>query len=91
MAFEGYLIYLGENNIPFPNDYILKESFHISPGRRQDINSGLNNKYVLRRNVAKHTRTTIEFSAIEVNNIELVKMCKLFRDNYIDELERKIY
>lgn len=91
MAFEGYLIYIGDDEVPFSNEYIFKETFHISPGKRQDVNSGLNNNYVLRRNVAAHTRTTIEWSAPpQIDNITMVKICNQFTSKYISELERKV-
>lgn len=91
MAFEGSLIYLGDSNVPFPNDFIFKETYSIAPEQRQDVNSGLNGNFVMLRNVAAHTRTKIEWNTIpEITNNDLIQLCKLFSDNYISSIERKI-
>ena len=50
MGYDGNLLYIISREgkqIPFPEDYIFKESYNITPNQKQDVNSKLAANYVL--------------------------------------------
>ena len=88
MAFEGYLLKMGAE--VFPLSFVYKESYEITPNRRQDLNSTRNANGVLQRNVLAHRPSTISLSTKPMNNVELAKMMELITRNFVVENERKI-
>lgn len=60
MAFSGYLIKVGSNNIP--NRFISLKSYKSTPNRQQDLDSYRDANGYLKRNILPHTATTIQFS-----------------------------
>ena len=94
MGYDGNLLYIISREgkqIPFPEDYIFKESYNITPNQKQDINSKLAANYVLKRRVAAHRRSKIEWNLIpEVNNDELFSLQRLFLDNILNEDEENV-
>lgn len=88
MAFEGYLLKMGAE--VFPLSFVYKESYEITPNRRQDLNSTRNANGVLQRNVLAHRPSTISLSTKPMNNVELAKMMELITRNFVAENERKI-
>ncbi len=94
MGYDGNLLYIisrGGKLIPFPEDYIYKESYHVTPNQKQDINSKLAANYVLKRRVAAHRRSKIEFNTIpEIDNEEMYTLSKLFLDNVLNADEENV-
>lgn len=94
MGYDGNLLYIISREgkqIPFPEDYIFKESYNIVPNQKQDINSRLAANYVLKRRVAKHRRSKIEWNLIpEIDNDELYQLQRLFLDNILNEDEENV-
>lgn len=88
--YNGKLIYIGEDSFPFPNDYIYKGSYRTGT-KTQDVNSKLQNNYVLRRNVAEHTRATIDFSLPSgMTNEVFPDIYKMFEDRFIVLKEKDV-
>lgn len=94
MGYDGNLLYIISREgkqIPFPEDYIFKESYNITPNQKQDINSKLAANYVLKRRVAKHRRSKIEWNLIpDIDNDELYGLRRLFLDNVLNEDEENV-
>lgn len=94
MGYDGNLLYIISREgklLPFPEDYIFKESYNITPNQKQDINSKLSADYVLKRRVAAHRRSKIEFNTIpELNNDEMYTLLELFLDNVLNESEENV-
>lgn len=94
MGYDGNLLYIISREgklIPFPEDYIFKESYNITPEQKQDINSKLAANYVLKRRVAKHRRSKIEWNSIpEIDNDEFYALQRLFLDNIINADEESV-
>lgn len=88
MAFNGSLISLGGEN--FPLGYVYKDSYKVTPNRRQDLDSGRNANGVLIRNVLDHTASTISFTVKPMYNTDLANMMAFIRSHYINEKEKKI-
>lgn len=88
MAFEGYLLKIG-NDI-FPLSCVFKESYEITPNRRLDLDSTRNANGELTRNVVSHTASTILFQTKPMWNDELSDMMKFIKDRYLNESEKKI-
>ena len=88
MAFEGYLLKMGGD--VFPLSFVYKESYKITPNRRQDLDSGRNANGVLERNVLDHMPSTISFQAKPMNNTDLDKMMSFIRSHYVSEREKKL-
>lgn len=60
MSFEGYLIKAGSQKISMK--YIQAQSYKSTPNRQIDLDAYRDADGILRRNIAPHTVTTIEFS-----------------------------
>ncbi len=94
MGYDGNLLYIISREgklIPFLEDYIYKESYHATPNQKQDINSKLAANYVLKRRVAAHRRSKIEFNTIPgINNEELYTLSRLFLDNVLNVDEENV-
>lgn len=94
MGYDGNLIYIISREgkqIPFPEDYIFKESYNITPNQKQDVNSKLSANYVLKRRVAKHRRSKIEWNLVpEIDNDELYMLQRLFLDNILNADEENV-
>jgi hypothetical protein len=90
MAFNGTLLQFGADK--FPSKWIQAESYIVTPERRLDLDSGVNNANgVLQRNVLEHRATTISFSVrdgmFEDENAELWAWIAA---HYIIESEQKV-
>lgn len=94
MSFDGGLIYLynpssGQyDNLPL--SYMFKESYKVTPNRRQDLDSGRNANGVLERNVLDHTASTIEFETKPTWNKTIGELNQFIRSHYIVEKEKKL-
>lgn len=88
MAFNGYLLKIGQT--VFPLSFVFKESYDITPNRRQDLDPFRDANGKLNRNVVPHMVTTISIKTKPMWNNEMNKLMKLIRDNYINEKEKKV-
>lgn len=88
MAFDGYLLKVGAEI--FPLSFVFKESYEVTPNRRQDLNSTRNANGILQRNVLAHRPSTISLSTKPMDNTELEKMMELITRNFVAENERKV-
>lgn len=88
MAFNGYLLKMGGDI--FPLSFVYKESYKVTPNRRQDLDSGRNANGVLQRNVLDHMPSTISFQAKPMHNDELDEMMSFIRSHYAVEKEKKV-
>lgn len=88
MAFNGYLLKMGADI--FPLSFVYKESYKVSPNRRQDLDSGRNANGVLERNVLDHMPSTISFQTKPMWNNELDEMMSFIRGHYSVEKEKKV-
>lgn len=88
MAFNGYLLKMGADI--FPLSFVYKESYKVTPNRRQDIDSGRNANGVLERNVLDHAPSTISFQTKPMWNNDLEEMMSFIRSHYSVEKEKKV-
>lgn len=88
MAFNGYLLKMGEDI--FPLSFVYKESYKVVPNRRQDLDSSRNANGKLERNVLDHMPSTIVFQTKPMFNDDLDKMMTFIRTHYTIEKEKKI-
>ena len=88
MAFSGYLLSLGGSNLPLK--YIYKESYKVTPNRRQDLDPKRDEEGKLHRNTLSHTATTISFQTKPMWNDEMASLMSLIRGSYSNTLEKKV-
>lgn len=95
MSFNGSLLSFsnddGKTWTNFPLKYVFKESYNIAPNRRQDLDSTRNANGKLKRNVLKHTASTINFQTKPMYNKDMAKMMKIISDHYVITREKKLY
>lgn len=88
MAFQGYLMKIGQT--VFPLSFVFKESYNITPNRRQDLDPFRDANGKMNRKVVPHTVSTISITTKPMWNDEMSNMMKLIRDNYLNEKEKKV-
>lgn len=89
MAFNGSLIKLSGDN--FPLQYVFKESYKVTPNRRQDLDPYRDANGLLHRNTLSHTATTITFQTKPMWNDEFDTMMSFIRTRYTNSLEKKLH
>ena len=89
MAFNGSLIKLSGDN--FPLQYVFKESYKVTPNRRQDLDPYRDANGLLHRNTISHTATTIQFQTKPMWNDEFDAMMSFIRSRYTNSLEKKLH
>lgn len=88
MAFNGSLLSLGGTN--FPLKYVYKESYKVTPNRRQDLDPKRVESGILKRNTLEHTVTTIQFQTKPMWNNEFDTLMSFIRGKYTNPLEKKL-
>lgn len=88
MAYYGYVMRFGSDR--FDMGYIYRDSFSITPNRRQDLDSYRNANGRLVRNVLSHTATTITFQTVPMKRSKFATMMTFIRNHFSNEQERKI-
>lgn len=88
MAFNGYLIKSGDDT--FPLRYVYKESYKVTPNRRQDLDPYRDANGKLHRNTLSHTASTIEFQTRPMWNNEFEAVMSWLRSHYSNSQEKKI-
>lgn len=88
MAFNGSLLKFSGDN--FPLKYVFKESYKVTPNRRQDLDPYRDGNGSLHRNTLSHTATTIEFQTKPMWNSEFEQMMSFIRNHYTNTQEKKL-
>lgn len=87
MAFTGSLLSLGGSN--FPLQYVYKESYKVTPNRRQDLDPKRDETGVLHRNTLEHTATTIQLQTKPMYQNDMANLMAFLRNSYSNSLEKK--
>lgn len=88
MAFDGYLLKLSGDTLPLK--YIYKESYKVTPNRRQDLDPKRDETGKLHRNTLSHTASTIEFTTKPMWNNEMAALMSFIRSRYTNTSEKKV-
>lgn len=91
MAYSGYLIKLGgSSGVVLPMEYIALGSYKSNPNQRMEAKATRSVTGVMHRTTVEHTATKIEFETPVITNTQLNALTSMFRNHYINTLERKI-
>lgn len=88
MAFNGSLLKFSGDN--FPLKYVFKESYKVTPNRRQDLDPCRDGNGYLHRNTLSHTATTIQFQTKPMWNDQFEQMMNFIRGHYTNTQEKKL-
>lgn len=88
MAFNGSLLKFSGDN--FPLKYVFKESYKVTPNRRQDLDPYRDGNGYLHRNTLSHTATTIQFQTKPMWNDQFEQMMNFIRSHYTNTQEKKL-
>ena len=88
MAFQGYLIKVGNYTIPLT--FMKLESYKSAPNQRQDLDSYRDANGYLHRNVLSHTATKLEFETPYLSMRDMRSLIQNIRANYTDDLARTV-
>ena len=88
MAFNGSLLKSGDDE--FPLTHIYKESYKVTPNRRQDLDPYRDANGKLHRNTLSHTATTITFETKPMWNNQFETVMSWLRSHYSNSSEKKI-
>lgn len=88
MAFNGSLLKFSGDN--FPLKYVFKESYKVTPNRRQDLDPYRDGNGYLHRNTLPHTATTIQFQTKPMWNDQFEQMMNFIRSHYTNTQEKKL-
>ena len=87
MAFQGYLLKVGNYTIPL--QYMKLESYKSMPDQRQDLDSYRDANGYLHRNTLPHTATKIEFETPYMYRSQMRELLQGIQSNLTNGLERK--
>ena len=88
MAFNGYLLKISGDK--FPLKYVYKESYKVTPNRRQDLDPKRDETGKLHRNTLSHTATTIELQTKPMWNNQMASLMSFIRSRYTNSSEKKV-
>lgn len=88
MAFQGYLIKVGNYTIPLT--FMKLESYKSAPNQRQDLDSYRDANGYLHRNVLSHTASKLEFETPYLSMKDMRTLIQNIRANYTDDLARTV-
>ena len=88
MSFSGYLLKIDGTTLD--HKYIYKDSYAITPNRRQDLDPYRDANGKLHRNVVSHYVTTISFQTKPMWNTELAQFMSFIRSRYSSTAEKKL-
>ena len=86
--FQGYLIKFG--NDVFPHDYILYNTYKVTPDRALDMDSSRNANGILERNVLEHTASTLQFDLRPMNGDQQETVTSFINTHLIDAAQKKV-
>lgn len=89
MSFNGSLMKIGGDE--FPWEYIVEESYKVTPKRIQDLDPYRTESGWLIRNPVEHEPSTITFETRKLNNTQMADMMKFISDRYTVAKERKMH
>lgn len=85
MAFNGYLIKANGANDPFPNKYIAKTTYKISPNKHTVLKEYReDNTSTLHRILATGRKTSITFETIKLDRTDAAAIVSYFETNASD-------
>ena len=87
MAYQGYLIKVGNYTIPHK---FIKADTYITTYITQDLDSYRDMDGVLHRTALKHKVAKTEFETIPMTNAQKTEFMSNIQNNYIDENEKKL-
>lgn len=88
MAYEGYLVKVG--NIEIPTDKYIKAQSYKATLNVQDLDSFRDANGVMHRNALEHRVNKVEFETPEMlTNTEVAYLFQMIRDNYTVPAERR--
>lgn len=86
--YEGYLVKLGEYNVPL--NLLAHKSYKAVPNT-QDLDPFRNADGYLFRNALPHVPITMEFATMQdITDVDLDQILQGLRNNYINELEQRV-
>lgn len=88
MSFSGYLLKFG--NDTFDLKYIYKDSYSVTPDRRQDLDPYRDANGMLHRNVVSHYASTISFQTKPMWNTDLDAMMTFIRNHFTNNAEKRL-
>ena len=91
--FKGYLLKFKSSHGEdiFPMELMEEKTYDPAPNRMQDLDSKVLQTGILKRNVLKHTRSTISFKTLEMTGDTLnQKIMSVLRKHYINQDERDL-
>lgn len=89
MAFEGYLIKIGDYT--FPMEHIAEKTYKATPHQRLDLDSDRDNLGELFREVAENRPTVIGFQTVSgLTNKEVKEIFGQIEARYLKEDEQKV-
>ena len=86
--FQGYLIKFG--NDVFPHEYIIYDSYKVSPDKRIDMDSARNANGILERNVLDHTASTLQFDLRPMDGDEQETVTSFLNNHFSDTAQKKV-
>lgn len=87
MGYNGYLLKFGSKI--FDMEYIFKDSYSVTPHRRQDLDPYRDANGKLHRNVVSHDVTTITFQTKPMWSEELNEFLSFMRRVCVNKREKK--
>jgi len=87
MAFNGYLIKVGNYTIPLT--FMKLESYKSMPNQRQDLDSYRDADGYLHRTVLPHTATKLEFETPYLFRSQMQSLIQGIRINFTSEIARQ--
>lgn len=89
MAYEGYLVKIGD--FKFPMKYIAEESYEVTPKQRQELDAYRDSAGTLHREVAPNRPSVVTFETISgLSNKEVQELFSKIHERYMNEAERKV-
>lgn len=89
MSFNGSLVQI--NGEEFPWQYIVAESYKVTPKRIQDLDPYRTESGWLIRNPVDHEPSTISFDTRKLDNTQLKDMMNFITSKYTNAKERKLH
>lgn len=89
MAFNGSLMTIGGEE--FPWQYVVEESYKVTPKRVQDLDPYTTESGWLIRNPVEHEPTTISFDTRPLTNKDMAAMMNFITSKFTNAKERKCH
>lgn len=90
MAFNGYLIKVGESGVEIPVRYIASESYKTTPQQRMEDDAYRDNTGYLHRVTVPNTPVKIEFNTVPLYNDDMDALSDILSNAFEVVSERKL-